>query len=874
MPRIRSLFVSKEAFAFNGKTATLEWKERYAGVATRLGFAYDESCTDPSRLMYTPRIPDGAEIGEGKHEIIIIPGGELDLMNAERVANGSKRTSKGGAGRRSGAPTGERGEGDFETQGLKKFLAKYDKDFEAENFMEHFYPERFINKNGPKAHFRCPNEDSHSELKLNDTAFMVVNASEGESGFYMGCLHAGCIAASGKDRAWYLDLVCQDLKIAHAKELLEWCPNYQAKKTENEQAKALGADEKALKEAIGALSKDGGSADTEAVLRAIATISNEFWRGSAINDVKKKIGGSVPFLRETVKRYRKEQDEWEEQSEWGKQSDDEEDDDNGKPVVWVDRSYPEQVDALMQGLVDLNGSDPRIFSNLEGGIVKVSDDEKKTISREMTERRWHTYLGKTIIFKKHRQGSETTQSIAPTHDLVKHLLGLIDPPFPMLKKILRVPVFGPDGTLRWERGYDEAMEAYVAPDFVGREVPDVVSREHVDEALYHLKEVLWDFPFSDTFDGSDILSVKSNKLNDDGFPLPNYERGESSRAHAMAMLLQPFARNMIDGPCPAYHVDKPAPGTGAGYLVNAVFMIAEGEPAKVQSMSNSDEELRKRITALLREGTRIVFFDNINRKVVSPVLAAAVTATKWTDRVLGVSDTVTTDVEVAWIMAGNNLSFSREMMRRNVPIRLDAVVVDPSRDRGAKDFKHYPLQDWLSDERANLVWACHVLIKNWVQGGMVWGTKTMASFEAWAGVMGGILECAGVRGFLDNIKSYLKDKDEDEDVASQLVQLCYDKHGMMPMRVADILSATKGLYGEDLIELPIKGYDVKELVKNLGIYMNEIATRTFKINLTGTQTTEGAESQNATPDEQTQLVKLIKARKQNPAKWRLDPAPK
>lgn len=72
-----------------------------------------------------------------------------------------------------------------------------------------------------------------------------------------------------------------------------------------------------------------------------------------------------------------------------------------------------------------------------------------------------------------------------------------------------------------------------------------------------------------------------------------------------------------------------------------------------------------------------MFIDNVVGTIDSPTLAAAITTGEWTDRLLGKSEMVSVPVEGLWLIAGNNVSFTHELMRRLVPIRLDPAVERP-----------------------------------------------------------------------------------------------------------------------------------------------------------------------------------------------------
>src|SRR5262249_49688659 len=63
--------------------------------------------------------------------------------------------------------------------------------------------------------------------------------------------------------------------------------------------------------------------------------------------------------------------------------------------------------------------------------------------------------------------------------------------------------------------------------------------------------------------------------------------------------------------------------------------------------------------------------------------------------------------------------------------------------------------------RAALVRAALTLIRAWVCAGRPLGEQTIGMFEAWAKVMGGILEVATVKGFLDNLKEFYDAADQE-----------------------------------------------------------------------------------------------------------------
>ena len=74
---------------------------------------------------------------------------------------------------------------------------------------------------------------------------------------------------------------------------------------------------------------------------------------------------------------------------------------------------------------------------------------------------------------------------------------------------------------------------------------------------------------------------------------------EASKAHTLALLLQPFLRLLIQGPTPLYLIDAPSKGTGKGLLAELLALIWMGRPGGVMALARSEDEVEKRITACL-----------------------------------------------------------------------------------------------------------------------------------------------------------------------------------------------------------------------------------------------------------------------------------
>lgn len=242
MEKFRLVFFLKDQFQpakrpgnKTHKEGMAEWKAYYVGVAKELGAFYDKSCTDPSRLFYTPAHAEDAPEGSWRFEVV--PGTHLDLSQVTPATDADLRLGKAAvpvepvesnAWTRAAAAMGGAGRGgkkDTTTAFLFEFVGKYARDFEYCDFMVDMFPDddRGERSGGqPGRTFRCPNEDAHSNAgDEEDQGFFCVNATESinQGGFIAKCMHDGC---ADKDRVDFLDLACQAAGIENAYDLRKW----------------------------------------------------------------------------------------------------------------------------------------------------------------------------------------------------------------------------------------------------------------------------------------------------------------------------------------------------------------------------------------------------------------------------------------------------------------------------------------------------------------------------------------------------------------------------------------------------------------------------------------------------------------------------
>ena len=358
-----------------------------------------------------------------------------------------------------------------------------------------------------------------------------------------------------------------------------------------------------------------------------------------------------------------------------------------------------------------------------------------------------------------RRTEEGDFDVPPPQDIARMLVASPHASLPVLDGVTTAPVFDASGQLVKEPGFhqDSGVWYHERPGFSVPPIPVHPTPQEIDAArALLLDELLVDFPFVTA----------------------------SDRAHAVAAIILPFVRRMISGPTPVHLYEAPTPGSGKTLAAELVYMIATGDAAEATTMPSDDEEVRKKITSLLLAAKPVVLLDNVRGGIDSVSLAAVLTAEKWTDRLLGGNELAGLPNRAVWLVSANNPSLTIEIARRCIRIR-----VEPTNDRPweRKNFKHWPLKHWILENRSELVHAVLILVQAWFSGGCPQGRYTLGSFEHWAATLGGILETAGIPGFLENTSELYEAADIEGQEWREFVAAWWEEHGSAPVSASALL---------------------------------------------------------------------------------------
>ena len=218
-------------------------------------------------------------------------------------------------------------------------------------------------------------------------------------------------------------------------------------------------------------------------------------------------------------------------------------------------------------------------------------------------------LDQAAAWKRFSQRDQEWCTARPPNWVADQVLARLRWPFPYLEAVIETPTLRPDGSVLDQPGWDQETGLLFAPEdrIVWPAVPSNPTVDDVGSAVDALLDPVRDFPFV---------------------------AGSDSAAY-VAVVLSIIGRHLIEGPVPGFPIRAPAPGTGKTLLAEIIGLIATGRVPAAMSHTYQTDEFRKRVAALATDGAPIVLLENVSGSLGSDVLAGALTASEWRDRLLG-----------------------------------------------------------------------------------------------------------------------------------------------------------------------------------------------------------------------------------------------
>ncbi|MER8491711.1 hypothetical protein NKH53_26195 [Mesorhizobium australicum] len=726
------------------KEMAAEWGDRLRAMGLRIGVKIDEATTNIDRAYYRPSRRSDAQ---PPRIVINRAGAALDwdsIVPAQKPADRKEAFADAGDGLSGGESIVTPGGCNLKYWASKTGMDRADYFDVVQAIKDGPHADEIVYEDkGDKLILKCPFEANHGRVNGPFDAGCFV-AADGQ-GMRFQCSHNSCNSNGHNDR---LVLICEAVKLGWIEESALLDPQYDTHPSRGDDETApdaalLGFDvllnravsERADDGVIGAATKDAlieccasGRAPSNAVelLKVRVKIgATEF--GKKVADRKKE-------LRKKLKK------------------------DRARDTIYASDDFNVQCEVLESALLQRNDRQPSLynFGGATSRLIETVDDKgPRMILAPMNRDEFECECNDTLTFVFDLKEGEERKEAIPLVVVKKTWNMAIRDYLLPLRRIVTTPIHAANGSLCQTAGYARDVCALVdIGDLSIPPVNDCPTTEELERAKnLILIDLLGDWCFADDFGGEP-------------------REGVASKAHTVALLLQHFARELYSGCTPGFLIDKPAPGTGATYLVDVIHRVAHGRSAAAEAFPETEDEVRKGTTAKLRAGVSMIFYDNVRRKFGGSAVAALLTAETWRDRILGETRIAEYPNLGVMVVTANNASISDELVRRLLPIRLDARMPEAALED--RTFRKPDLSGWVMENRGELVWACLTLIQNWIAKGRHPARQGFKSYESFAKVMGGILDAAGIDGFMQNVDAFRASKKVENLEDIDLMQALFD----------------------------------------------------------------------------------------------------
>ena len=380
------------------------------------------------------------------------------------------------------------------------------------------------------------------------------------------------------------------------------------------------------------------------------------------------------------------------------------DDDTRPTVKLVAGRIKPTVDAIEAALIKRGGLYQRANAIVFVGEapMRTHGDREVTTTRifERGENALAEDVAEAVYLTRHDARAGGDVPVNPPVWLIRSLQQRVGSfRLPLLVGVVNAPTLRPDGTLLDRPGYDRATGLIYDPR--GVTFPRISARptrREAERALTTLSDLIAGFPFE----------------------------GPESKAVALSAILTACVRQALST-APLHAFTAPAAGTGKTKIVDIASVISSGREAGVISQSPIEEEMEKRLSAMLLQGASAIAIDNCTAPLNGNFLCIALTQPTSLVRPLGTSKQVEVNTNAFVSATGNNLVIAGDMTRRAIVSRLDAKMERPE----LREFTFEPVER-AKGERPLYVAAALTILLAFTAAGAPRQASPLGSFEEWS----------------------------------------------------------------------------------------------------------------------------------------------
>ena len=448
-----------------------------------------------------------------------------------------------------------------------------------------------------------------------------------------------------------------------------------------------------------------------------------------------------------------------------------------KPRLLVDNCNPDQTVAVLRDFLSDAGSlynrgvpVSLAFDQIQGGTVA------QIITPHALVRLAHTICRPYAVKMRVDGPAAEVNARLPLPLATMYLDWRGEWRLPPLNGIASAPLLRADGTIGGTQGYDLATGMWCEniPDLTGC-VPARPTKADAAAALGLVRETFKTFCFADA--ETVETATGSVAVVDTGVP-----PGRDESAFLVALLTAVCRPSLHLAPGVLLRA-APMSGAGAGkgLLARCICIIAFGREPHAVTAGATAEELEKRITAELIEGSPALFLDNLNNTAFkSSLLASAITERPARVRVLGRSLMMPLNASAFVILTGNGLTVSEDLARRFVAVDFDARTEDPEARPFTTDIRAE-----VKARRRDLLAA---VLTIWRWGRIATGIRpglALGSFAQWCQWVRDPLLALGCQDPVERV-SEAKQRDGRRQAVADLFAIWWDKHHDQPVAVRQL----------------------------------------------------------------------------------------
>jgi hypothetical protein len=330
---------------------------------------------------------------------------------------------------------------------------------------------------------------------------------------------------------------------------------------------------------------------------------------------------------------------------------------------------------------------------------------------------------------------EKGRSVHLPTPFVRHYLQRDEGVLPTVVAIATLPIVLADGKLLAPDGLDRMRGiVFNIPEELREIIPQDCNRAAVRKAMQFLCDE-WLCDVATDFTGKCIL---------------------------IAIALSLIERSLLPDR-PVFFVTAGRRGNGKTTTLIMLIVAVTGLRPAAAAWSTNEEERRKALLSYFLHGVSYILWDNIARgsEISCPHIEKSCTSAFYSDRKLGVSETVATAASAIHLFTGNNINPCGDLASRSLSIRLRVDRTDPEN----RTFRHPDPVSWTEDHRAEILAALYTVL---LGNPMLREPPNAASktrFKLWWRLIGSAIEhAAGLMGQeVDFRQLFLAQEEEDEE---------------------------------------------------------------------------------------------------------------